>query len=101
MSGYRSIGRPNKYKTCIIPVPKVINWCYGNSAAKEKYLQSPCKDSYLVILNDGDKHLSCTCRCSYTIGIKKFCEDKRRFEGMVSTMMSSNGQKLKQFAFKN
>lgn len=97
MSGYRSGRRSKKESIETVTAHNLINWCSWNSAAKKEYLQSPCKDSYLIILNDGDKHLSCSCRsCHYSIRIKDFCRDQKRIKGMVSMMMSSNGKRLKE-----
>ena len=100
MSGYRNRrSGGDKKNISIVSGHDVINWCSENFAAKKKYLQSPCKDSYLIILDDGDKHLSCSCGCHYSKKIKEFCSDKKRIERMVRTMVESNGLRLKKLIF--
>lgn len=103
MSGYRRGIRYKKDKSRLISAHEVINWCSENFAAKQKYLKSHCKDSYLIILNDGDQHLTCSCRsCYYSIKIKKFyAENIKLVEHMASMMMRSEGKRLKELIVKN
>jgi hypothetical protein len=99
MAGYRCSRdrgvKDKRNKTCIVSAHNVIDWCSMNPVAKRKYLKSPCKDSYLIIRDDNDKHLSCSCGCHYSKKIKEFCSNKERMFGMVSMMMISNGKQLK------